>query len=496
MKRRTAWPIVLLLLLVGSLLVAQPAAAADTTPPSAPSWVSVKDVTNTSIRVYWGGATDASGIQTYKVYRDGVHVQDVAGNVTHAWTDTGLTPGTVYYYEVRAVDPSGNVGPANDELAATLGTPAETPPPDPNGPIRGYMTHIPHLTGAAIDDVADLAADSGANTIRDEAWWGRIEATEGVFDWTLPDSVVRAAAERGLRVLLMADTAPTWASGATEGDPGWFSTPPIDPADYGNFAGELAERYGTGGAFWAANPDLTFTPLAGIEIWNEQNGEAFWGGNTVDPAHYTAMLQSAYTAIKAADPSITVVVGGLASGAGSAYNDADCDGTADGGYLTGHGLNPVDYLEEMYAAGAQGYFDAVGWHPYVFDFDGEKTMPQLLDYDPCSTWSQLAETPVSARSLMVANGDSAKKVWITEAGIPTCVLFAVYPCVYQSDQALLLHSEFAKWKTYTWGGGFIVYDMHDDCTSPLNVQCNFGVATTSNTPKLAYDFLRVDWLGE
>jgi hypothetical protein len=493
MRRRTASAVVLLTTLAGGLVFAPPAAAVDTTPPSAPQFVSVKDVTQSQVRVYWGGATDDVSVANYRVFRDGTLVQTVPGTA-RAWTDTTVVAATTYYYQVRAVDSSSNVGPMKDELVTTAGVPVVTPPPDPNGPIRGYMTHIPHLTGTAIDDVADLAADSGANTIRDEAWWGRIEATQGVFDWTLPDSVVRAAAERGLRVLLMADTAPTWASGATEGDPSWFTTPPIDPADYGNFAGELAERYGIGGTFWAANPGLTFTPLAGIEIWNEQNGNVFWGGNTPDPAHYTEMLQEAYTAINAVDPSIPVILGGLASVGG--YDDADCDsGTADNGTVA-HGMNPVNYLEEMYAAGAQGYFDAVGWHPYVFDLDGVLTMPELLDYDPCSTWSQMAETPVSARSLMTANGDSAKKVWITEAGIPTCVLFAIYPCVYQTDQALLMHSEFTKWKTYSWAGAFMVYDMHDDCTSPINVQCNFGVATTSNTPKQAYNVLRAAFLNE
>jgi hypothetical protein len=498
MKRRTAWPVALLLVMIGSLFTAPTAIAADTTPPTAPFFVSVKDVTEAQVRVYWGPATDENGIETYAVYRDGDLVHEQPGGDHPAWTDTSVEPATTYLYEVRAIDPSDNVGPPNDEVVTTLGDPGPPPPPDPDGPIRGYMTHIPLLVDAGdtgIPEYVDLAAESGGNTIRDEAHWFKIEAQQGVYDWTLPDSVMRHAAERGLRVLLMAYSAPSWASGADEAQSGWFSTPPIDPADFGAFAGELAERYGTGGEFWVENPELTEIPLAGIEIWNEQNGEVFWGGQSPDPAHYTAMLQSAYTAIKAVDPAITVVVGGLASGGGS-YDDGDCDGTPDGGVLPGHGLNAVQYLDQMYAAGAQGYFDAVGWHPYVFDPEGEKTMPELLEYDECSMWSQMAETPVSARSVMTADGDGDKEIWITEAGYPTCVLFALYPCVYQSDQALLMTSEFALWQTFDWAGGFIVYDLRDDCSSFINLQCNFGVVTTGNTPKQAYNALRTAWLAE
>lgn len=390
MKRRTAWPITLLLLLVASVFAAPTVAAADTTPPSAPYFVSVKDVTETSVRVYWGPATDENGIDTYVVYRDGQPLHEQPGNVHRAWTDGTVQSGTTYLYEVRAIDPYDNVGPPNDELVTTPGDPAPPPPPDPDAPVRGYATHIPHLTSGIPQYVA-LAANGAANTIRDEAWWAKIEPEPGVYDWTLPDSIIRHAAERGLRVLLMAYTAPTWASGASEGDENWFSTPPIDPADYGAFAGKLAERYGTGGTFWAENPDLTETPLAGIEIWNEQNASVFWGSQQPDAAHYTGMLQSAYTAIKAEDPSITVVVGGLASVGG--YDDADCDGTPDGGVIADR-VNPVRYLEQAYAAGAQGYFDAVGWHPYVFDFEGESTMPELLEYDECSTWSQIGRAHV------------------------------------------------------------------------------------------------------
>ena len=358
---------------------------------------------------------------------------------------------------------------------------------DPPPPVRGYATHVQLHSDQAV--YVSLASNGNANTIRDEAQWAAIEQTEGVFDWTEPDNIVTLAAERGMRVLLLAYTSPMWASGETETNPFWFAAPPLDPADYGVFAGKLAERYGAGGTFWAENPTLTETPLAGIEIWNEPNADGHWGGYPADPEHYTDMLQAAYTSIKAEDPSMPVVVGGLA-----AVNAYDPETTCQ---LTLEGVNPVRFLEEMYANGAAGYFDAVGWHPYVFDFTGESTMPELLEYDECSTWSQMAETPVSARSLMIDNGDGAKKIWATELGIPTCTFFAIYPCVSGVEQAELLTTEFDLWTTFDWAGGFIVYDLRDDCLSPLEVQCNFGVVTALlGIQKQAYGELATAWANE
>src|SRR5947207_2526952 len=65
----------------------------------------------------------------------------------------------------------------------------------------------------------------------------------------------------------------------------------------------------------------------------------------------------------------------------------------------------------MYANGAAGSFDAVGWHPYNY--------PYGLGYANWSAWSQMSETSPSARSLMTANGDGGKQIWATEFGAPT-----------------------------------------------------------------------------
>ena len=75
-------------------------------------------------------------------------------------------------------------------------------------------------------------------------------------------------------------------------------------------------------------------------------------------------------------------------------------------------INEITFLKDMYADGAEGYFDALGDHPYSY--------PALPDtYEPWSGWSQMDTTPTSLESVMAANGDSGKPIWITEVGAPS-----------------------------------------------------------------------------
>ncbi|MGB4592225.1 MAG: fibronectin type III domain-containing protein, partial [Coriobacteriia bacterium] len=105
--------------------------AADMTPPSAPGATDAV-ASETSVTVTWEAATDAggSGLASYKIFRwtDAPSVaytmpHEVIGTVPAAETsfvdDTAMAD-VDYYYEVRAVDASGNVGPRSATAMATL----------------------------------------------------------------------------------------------------------------------------------------------------------------------------------------------------------------------------------------------------------------------------------------------------------------------------------------------------------------------------------------
>jgi polysaccharide biosynthesis protein PslG len=355
---------------------------------------------------------------------------------------------------------------------------------------HGYDAHVAEQPDPG--SYVSLISAGGANTFRDDFPWVSIEPERGSFDWSSTDAIVKQAARHDLHVLMIADTTPAWASGASTSQKDWYWLPPASPSSYGTFVAQLAERYGNGGTFWAANPTLPVVLPAGIELWNEENTSGFWGDHTPSPTVYAQMVKAAYAAVKRADPSMTVLLGGLAPAGG--YDDVRCTGKHGSGH-DAKAWNPVNYLQALYADGAGGSFDAVGWHPY--NFWSGATAKQMLAYNLCSAWSQMASTPVSARSLMIANGDSSKPVWVTETGVPTCVTGASYTCVSTSAQATLAKKEVQLWRGYPWAGGFYWYDIRDDFggTSTTNIEAHFGAVMADNHPKPVYHALQTAWSG-
>jgi hypothetical protein len=193
-----------------------------------------------------------------------------------------------------------------------------------------------------------------------------------------------------------------------------------------------------------------------FEIWNEPNISAFWVPKP-DPAAYTADLQAAYTAIKQADPSATVISGGLSPAVNS-------DTTYD----------PRTFLQDMYADGAQGSFDGLGDHPYSYP-----ALPD--DEESWSGWSQMYQTSPSLRSIMAANGDSAKKLFITEYGAPTTGSNSVG----EAGQTTALTQALAQAQSFSWLGSFYVYTWADLASEP-EIDNGFGVVSVDNAEKPAY----------
>jgi len=166
-----------------------------------------------------------------------------------------------------------------------------------------------------------------------------------------------------------------------------------------------------------------------FEIWNEPNNPSFWAPRP-DPAAYTADLKAAYAAIKNVDPSAIVLSGGLAPEPNSSTSYA-----------------PLTFLADMYADGAKGSFDGVGFHPYSYPIDPDT-------FNPGSAWSQMSQTSPSIRSIMAANGDSAKKIWITEFGAPTS---GTTDNVSDAEQSEELVQAISQVEQLSWVGSFYMY---------------------------------------
>ncbi len=130
--------------------------------------------------------------------------------------------------------------------------------------------------------------------------------------WGPTDEIVERAARHGIRVLPFVYGSPDWVAG------GDFERPPIDDAEaraaWQDFLGDLVRRYGPGGEFWnelsLLEPGVEPLPITDWQIWNEANSPVFWHPRP-SPAEYREVVALASEAIRAADPSATIVLGGM-----------------------------------------------------------------------------------------------------------------------------------------------------------------------------------------
>jgi len=98
----------------------------DTTPPLIPTNFSATAISQSQIDLTWTASTDAeSGVSNYIIYRDGVNV---ATSPANSYSDTGLTAGTNYSYEVSAVNGAGLESGKSNTVSETALAPDTTPP--------------------------------------------------------------------------------------------------------------------------------------------------------------------------------------------------------------------------------------------------------------------------------------------------------------------------------------------------------------------------------
>ncbi len=108
-------------------------------PPSAPGALSASGVTDTSVKLSWGAATDDNGVKNYDVLRDGAKVATVTGLT---YTDNGLTAGTDYSYAVQARDSKDQTGPVGASVKVRTTGGDTGPGPNPGSKINlGYFTN-------------------------------------------------------------------------------------------------------------------------------------------------------------------------------------------------------------------------------------------------------------------------------------------------------------------------------------------------------------------
>jgi hypothetical protein len=192
--------------------------------------------------------------------------------------------------------------------------------------------------------------------------WSLVEPNKGDRDWStmadLEASLIRAA-QNGIEPILIVRSTPAWAQtivGATCG--------PIKSEElvaFGQFLYSAVLRYSQppyNVKYWEIwnEPDTGYVQDmedSPFGCWGDYSDEYFGGG------YYADVLKVAYPYMKAADPEIQVLIGGLL---------LDCDPGPDPNICSERGNNdrPPKYMEGILFNGGGDYFDGISFHAYDY----------------------------------------------------------------------------------------------------------------------------------
>ena len=228
-----------------------------------------------------------------------------------------------------------------------------------------------------------MAAEAGIRWAKIEFSWAEIEPRKARspadYNWSKYDSIVDLCERYGLRVIARVDRAPDWS----RQDNTVAGSPPDDFNDYGDFIHAFAEHY-------KGRIDY-------IQIWNEPNLWQEWGNRPVDPAGYVELLRIAYTRAKEANPDVYVLSAPLAITLGEPHPEPG----------KWRAMDDLQYLEAMYKAGVQPYFDILSANVFGMQYPPEDAAdPGKLNFARVTLQRRIMET----------YGDSNKAIWFNEFG--------------------------------------------------------------------------------
>jgi hypothetical protein len=235
-----------------------------------------------------------------------------------------------------------------------------------------------------------MIADAGFHWIRQEFPWEDIEI-HGKRDfedrrhephrsaWEKYDNIVDLAERYGLEIVPRLSNPPAWTR--ADGDERGTFAPPDDLADWGDYVYAVASRYRGRIRYY--------------QLWNEPNIYPEWGEQPVDPEGYTRLLCEGYRRAREADPDVVIVSGALAPTV-----------SLDPGPGPALGLNEFVFLQRMYDAGAADCFDVLAVNDYMLWSGPTDRRMQPLNIN--------FARPAYVRDIMVANGDAAKPIWLSE----------------------------------------------------------------------------------
>lgn len=295
--------------------------------------------------------------------------------------------------------------------------------------VVGVCTHFQQSKGILNSNLA-MIRQAGVQSIRDEVTWSGVERTKDQF--VIPEpwvAYVHRAVENGLEPLLILDYGNRFYDGGNK---------PISDEAVEGFA-----RY----AEFIVNQFKGKVRL--YEVWNEW--DIGIGGTTPGTAEtYTRLLKAVYPRMKAIDPGLTVMGGGMTSG----------------GIRKG-------WLEQMLQAGALQALDAVSIHTYNYSSPGRGRTPEA--------WADFVAQ--AQATIQKHSGGKDVPLYVTEMGWPTHQAANGTP---PAQSAAYLARMFLLARTLPYLKGIWWYDFQDDGWRAAYNEHNFGTVRPDLTPKPSY----------
>lgn len=325
------------------------------------------------------------------------------------------------YYVLKVTDHT-SAATTTWTLPFTVVAPFSPPASAPFGVSAHFSMHDPF-------DVAQTIVTMGANLVRDDATWAKIETKKGMYSFESTDPYMQVLRQNAIDPLLILDYNNSfYDNGQTPYDEVGFTA-------FANYAKALVSHYGP--------------QLKAVEVYNEYNGTFSNGPCARKASCYAQLLRFTFQAIKSVRPDVTVVAGAT------------------------FGID-LDWFKELFAAGGLSFADAISIHPY-----------SILFFDPPEA-RRIAENIQALQGLIQSNNyGETKPIWITEIGWSTALNFTT-----EAEQAHYLVRSVVL--SLSGGVQKIFwYDFLNDGTEFLEKEQNFGLLRRPDaigyyTPKPAY----------
>ncbi|MBN8638324.1 MAG: LysM peptidoglycan-binding domain-containing protein [Anaerolineae bacterium] len=339
------------------------------------------------------------------------------------------------------VAPTSTPAPAVDTAGESPESTAEAPEATPEVVIPPEVTADPAMPQINFQLGGEVLSFAYPELMRRASMtWASsaVHWTQGA-GMEIAQGAIDAARANDFRILLTVQGDPTeWAA---------------DPAAYNAaFAGFLAQVA-------ALSPDA-------IQVWNNQNMESGWADDRVSAAAYTDLLRVAYSAIKTANPAVTVISG--APVPTPLFASCLPSGCEDGAYM-----------RQMADAGAANYADCIGVQytqgalaPYVSTGD-RRSLPDHHSY----YFTPLLDT--------VAGIFPDKPLCITRIGYLTSAGLPALPTAYEWATNTSL-SEQAEWLAQA------ALQARNDGRVQLFIVWNVDSTVYGDNPEAGYAIVRSD----